>query len=108
MTTTPLVLIPSKIAETASTPQYTSTNAKTAIDKLTTYNSTGAPILVTVNLVVAGGSASAGNAFTKNVAAGTTWTWPDVVGHILESGGQIFTTASATGVSLRASGRQFT
>lgn len=108
MTTTPLVLIASKVAETASTPQYTSTNAKTAIDKLTTYNSTGAAISVTVNLVASGSAASAGNAFVKNIAAGTTYTWPEVVGHILESGGQIFTTASATGISLRSSGRQFT
>lgn len=108
MTTTPLVLIASKVAETASTPQYTSTNSKTAIDKLTTYNSTGAPITVTVNLVFSGGTASAANAFVKNIAAGATYTWPEVVGHVMESGGQIFTAASATGISLRASGRQFT
>jgi hypothetical protein len=109
MTTTPKVLIPPKLAEAAETTQYTSDNCKTAIDKLTATNITGANATLTVHLVPSGGAAGASNAFSKVIAPGATWTFPEIVGHVLESGDVISTIAgTASALSIRSSGRQFT
>lgn len=111
MTTTPKVLIPAKLAETTQTVQYPLSAAdavRTAIDKLTAVNTSGANATITVHLVPAGGTAGAANAFSKILAAGQSWPFPDVVGHVLEPGDAISTIASAAGVAIRASGRQFT
>ena len=108
MTTTPKTLIESKLAETAQTPQYTSDNCRTAIDKFTAVNTGAANATLTVHLVPAGGAAADSNKFTKTIPPGGSWPFPDIVGHILESGDVISTISSAVGVSIRASGRQFT
>lgn len=109
MTTTPKVLIAPKLAEIAETPQYTSDNCKTAIDKFTATNTSGANQTLTVHLVTAGGAAAGPiNAITKTISPGTTWPFPELVGHMLESGDVISTSASANTISIRASGRQFT
>lgn len=108
MTTTPKVLIPPKLAETAETTQYTSDNCKTAIDKFTAVNTGGANATLTVHLVPSGGAAAVSNAIAKTIAPGVTWAFPELVGHLLESGDVISTIASANTISIRASGRQFT
>lgn len=108
MTTTPKVLIQPKLAEIAETLQYTSDNCKTAIDKLTAVNTGAANVTITVHLVPSGGAAGVANAFSKTLAAGASWPFPDVVGHVLETGDTISTIASAATISIRASGRQFT
>ena len=47
--------------------------------------------------------------FLKGVAAGETYTCPEVVGQILEAGGFISTLAgSATSITIMASGREIT
>jgi len=112
MTTTPQVLIESKLAEIAETVQYTSSNSKTAIDKFTAVNTSGSNTTITVHLIPSGGSAGVSNAFSKTLTAtgtsGATWTFPEVVGHNMESGDTISTSSSANTVSIRASGRIFT
>lgn len=111
MTTTPKVLIQPKLAEVAETVQYPLTaadSAKTSVDKFTAVNTGAANATLTVHLVPAGGAAAASNAFTKVVPPGTTWTFPEIVGHVLEAGDVISTIASANTISIRASGRQFT
>lgn len=110
MTTTPKVLIESKLAEAAQTPQYTATNCKTAIDKLTATNISGANAVLTVNLVPPGGAVALSNQLPPaTIAPGKSWDFPSAVGHILESGGVISTLAgTAAAISIRATGREFT
>jgi len=51
MTVTIENIIPAKDAETVDTTQYTSTNAKTIIDKFTATNVTAGALTLSINLV---------------------------------------------------------
>ena len=108
MTTITKALIESKDAPTSQTPQYTATNVKTIIDKFTGTNTTGAAITLSINLVPQGGSAGATNLIvdTKTVQPGQTYPFPEVIGHTLEDGDFISVIASATGLTIRSSGRE--
>jgi hypothetical protein len=111
MTVTVAVLIPAKIAENSQVTQYTSTGQKTLIDKFTATNYSASPATLSVNLVTAAGSASDANLVVKakNLAAGETYTFPEIVGQALGSGDFISTIAgTATSINIRASGRQVT
>lgn len=111
MTTTPKALIEAKFAEAAETPQYTSTNCKTSIDKFTGTNVTALNATIAVSIVPAAGAAGPLNriTFTKTIAPGKIDLFPELVGHILESGDFISTLAgTASAIVIRATGRQFT
>ena len=104
-------IIARKQAENTQTTQYTSTNAKTIIDKFTGTNTTGSPVTLSVNLVASGGSASSSNLVVdaKNIAADETYTFPELVGQVLESNGFISTIAgSSSAITISASGRVIT
>jgi len=107
MTTTVDDIIPAKNAESSNTTQYTSTNKKTIIDKFTATNTTGGALTLSINLVTSGGSAGATNLIVdaQSINANSTYVSTEVVGHTLDSGDFISTNASATGVTIRASGR---
>jgi len=101
-------IIPAKTAENAQTTQYTSNGVQTIIDKFTAtnYNTTAATI--SVNLVTAAGSAGNDNLIvkTKTLQPSETYTFPELVGHVLPNGGFISTIASAAStINIRASGR---
>lgn len=102
------VLIPAKNAETAQTTQYTAGAVRAIIDKFTATNTTAAAVTISVNLVTSGDAAGSPNLVlkTKSLAAGETYTCPEVVGHTLAPGGFISTIAGATGVTIRCSGRE--
>ena len=111
MTVTVKVLIPAKIAESSQTTQYTATNVTTIIDKFTATNYSAGAVTLSVNLVTSAGSAGDLNLVvkTKSLAAGETYTFPEIVGHSLAPSGFISTIASAaTSISIRASGREVT
>lgn len=110
MTVNVKVLFEAKDAEAVQTTQYTSINARTIIDKFTATNTTAASLTLTVNLLPGGGAASNSNMIVKakGLATGETYTFPEIVGHTLAPGGMISTSASATGVTIRASGRELT
>jgi hypothetical protein len=104
-------LIPSKQAENAQTTQYTATNCKTIIDKFTATNTSASNVTLSVNLVTSGGSAGVSNLVTdsRSIAPDETYTFPEIVGQVLESGAFISTIASAaTSLTIRASGREIT
>ena len=64
-----------------------------------------------MNLIEPGGSAGNANLTvkTKSLSAGETYSFPELVGHVLGPGGIISTLASAAGsINIRASGRQIT
>jgi hypothetical protein len=91
------VLIPAKIAESTQTTQYTATNVTTIIDKFTATNYDTSARTISVNLVTA---------LTKTLLPSETYTFPEVVGHVLLPGGYISTIASTgTAINIRASGR---
>jgi hypothetical protein len=110
MTVTVKVLIPAKQAEGTQTTQYTATNCKTIIDKFTATNTTAGNVTISVNLVTSG-AALVTNLIvdTRSLAPDETYTFPELVGQVLEPNGFISTIASAaTSLTIRASGREIT
>lgn len=107
MTVTARVLLESKAAEATQTKQIDSVGMRTIIDKFTAYNGDPAAQALTVYLVPASGAAGTGNIqIVKTLQPGETYTFPEIVGHILEAGASLNTLAAKVGViNLRASGR---
>ena len=111
MTVTVANIIPAKQAENSQTTQYTATNAKCMIDKFTVTNTTAGAVTFSINLVASGGAAGAANLVLslKSIAAGETYTCPEVVGQNLGVGDFISTIAgAATSLTIMASGREIT
>ena len=109
MTVNVKVLIEAKDAENAQTTQYTATGLRAIIDKFTATNHTAGAVNLSVNLVPSGGAAGATNLINsaKTLAAGETYTFPELVGQVLAAGDFISTLASAAAsVNIRASGRE--
>ncbi len=105
------VLIPAKTAESAQTTQYTATNVTTIIDKFTATNYSATAATISVNLVTVSGSAGNDNLIVKSktLQPAETYTFPELVGQVLASGGFISTIAgTATAINIRASGREIT
>ena len=92
----------------ADTTLYTASAGRTIIDKCTAYNSDTGSMLVAFNLVPNGGSVGASNKIvSKTLTAGETYTFPEIVGHVLEAGGFLSGIAgSASKVIVRVSGRE--
>lgn len=101
-------IIPAKIAEATQTTQYTSTGVQTIIDKFTATNYSAAAATISVNLVASAGTAGNENLIVKvkTLQPSETYTFPELVGHVLPDGGFISTIAgTATAINIRASGR---
>jgi hypothetical protein len=101
-------IIPAKIAEASQTTQYTSTGVQTIIDKFTATNYSASAATLSVNLVASAGSATNDNLIvkTKTLQPAETYTFPELVGHVLPVGGFVSTIAgTATSINIRASGR---
>lgn len=110
MTVTSKPLVTANYAAAADTTEYTATGVRTIIDKCTAYNSDVGAQTLTVNLVPSGGAVAATNIVVlKSLAAGETYTFPEIVGHVLESGGFISMKGSvANKIVRRVSGREVT
>jgi hypothetical protein len=83
----------------------------TLIDKFTATNYTAGAVTLSINLVTAADTAGNQNLIvkTKSLAAGETYTFPEIVGHVLGPSDFISTIASAaTSINIRATGRQIT
>jgi hypothetical protein len=101
-------IIPAKTAENTQTTQYTSTGVSTIIDKFTATNYSASPVTISVNLVTSAGSAGNDNLITKTktLLASEVYTFPELVGQVLNSGDFISTIAgTASAINIRASGR---
>ena len=110
MTVTAKTLIGSKQMEAAQTTQYTANNCKTIVDKFTATNTSAANALISVNLVSSGGTAGTANLIvdSRAIAPDETYTFPELVGQVLEPGSFISTAGTATALTIRASGREIT
>ena len=103
------VLIPAKIAENTQTTQYTAVNVTAIIDKFTATNYSATAATISVNIITVSGSAGNDNLIvkTKTLQPSETYTFPELVGQVISSGGFISTIAgTATAINIRASGRE--
>ena len=103
------VLIPAKIAENTQTTQYTATNVSTIIDKFTATNYSASAATISINLVTQFDSAGNQNLIikAKTLLPSETYTFPELVGHVLQPGGFISTIAgTASAINIRSSGRE--
>ena len=108
MTVTVSNIIPAKTAEASQTTQYTSTSVQTIIDKFTATNYSATAATISVNLVADAGTAGNDNLIVKakTLQPSETYTFPELVGHVLPNNGFISTIAgTATAINIRASGR---
>jgi hypothetical protein len=111
MTVIVSVLIPAKIAEATQQTQYTSNGVRTIIDKFTATNYSGSAATISVNIVTTAGTAGNENLITKtkSLQPSEVYTFPEIVGQVLNAGDFISTIAgTATAINIRASGRQIT
>jgi hypothetical protein len=102
-------IIPAKNMENTQTTQYVATGVTTIIDKFTATNFSSSAVNVSVNLAAVSEATGNSNLIvkTRTLQPGETYTFPEIVGHTLPSGGFVSTLASAAAaVNLRASGRE--
>ena len=105
------VIVPSKIVENTQTTQYTATNVTTEIGAIYVTNYSAGAVTISINLVTSGDTAGNQNLAikTKSIAAGATYTFPELWGQYLMNGDFISTIASAaTSLNIRISAREFT
>ena len=104
-------IVPGKTVENVQTTQYTATNVTTIIDKFTATNYSGTAATISVNLVTLAGSAGDSNLITKTktLQPSEVYTFPELVGQVLNSGSFISTIAgTASAINMRVSGREVT
>lgn len=112
MTVRVRVLVPAKTVENTQTTQYTATNVTTIIDKFTATNYSANAAAISVNLVTPlVGSAGNANLITKTktLQPSEVYTFPEIVGQVLNPGDLISTIAgTASAINMRVSGREVT
>lgn len=111
MTVTVTVLVPAQTANNTQSTVYTATGVTAIIDKFTATNYSGTAATISANLVTSGGTAGNDNLIvkTKTLQASETYTFPELVGHVLRPGGFISTLAgTASAINIRVSGREVT
>ena len=111
MTVTVTVLVPAQTINNTQTTMYTATGVTAIIDKFTATNYSAAAATISVNLVTAGGTAGNNDLIvkTKTLQPSETYTFPELVGHVLNPGGFISTIAGTTSaINIRVSGRVVT
>jgi hypothetical protein len=104
-------LVPAKTVENVQTTQYTASGVTTIIDKFTATNYNTAAATISVNLVTTGGAAGNVNVITKTktLQPSEVYTFPELVGQVLNPGDFISTIAgTASAINMRVSGREVT
>lgn len=104
-------LVPSKDVANTQTTQYTANNVTTIIDKFTATNYSATAATISVNLVTLAGSAGNSNLITKTktLQPSEVYTFPELVGQVLNPGDFISTIAgTASAINMRVSGREVT
>jgi hypothetical protein len=111
MTVTVKNLVPGKTVEATQTTQYTANNVTTIIDKFTATNYSATAAVISINLVTVAGSAGDINLITKTktLQPSEVYTFPELVGQVLNRGDFISTLAgTASAINMRVSGREVT
>jgi hypothetical protein len=102
-------LVPAVIAAASQTTQYTAVNVTTIIDKFTATNYSATAATISVNLVTNGDTAGNQNLITKTktLQPSEVYTFPELVGQVLNPSGFISTIAgTAASINIRVSGRE--
>lgn len=103
------VLVPPRQITNVQTTQYTAVNCRAIIDKFTATNTSTNIVGVSVNLVNGGDPSGMPNLMVNNrmIAPGETYTFPELVGHVVDMNGFISTIATtANALTVRVSGRE--
>lgn len=111
MAVTSRELIPAKLVENTLTTQFTATAATAVVQVFTVTNITAAVQTISVHLVAGGDTAGTANKVidARRIAAGETYDFPELAGHVLEAGSSMATIASAgSSIVLRVSGIEIT
>lgn len=111
MTVTVKALVPAQTANNSQSTVYTANGVTAIIDKFTATNYAASAATISVNLVNPAGSAGNDNLIvkTKTLQPSETYTFPELVGHVLSPGGFISTLAgTASAINIRVSGREVT
>ena len=111
MTVTVKNLVPSKDVANTQTTQYTANGVTTIIDKFTATNYSASAATISVNLVTVSFSAGNSNLITKTktLQPSEVYTFPELVGQVLNPGDFISTIAgTASSINMRVSGREVT
>ena len=111
MTVTAKVLVPAKTAESTQTTQYIATGVTAIIDKFTATNYSANAATISVNLVTSASAVGNANLITKTktLQPSEVYTFPELVGQILNPGDSISTIAGTAGtINIRVSGREVT
>ena len=109
MTVVSKPLVTAKYAANSETTEYTTPlGTRTILDKCSGYNGTAAAASITFKLVPSGGTAGASHVIaSKTISVGETYTFPEVVGHVLEPSGFLSIIAgTASAIVIRVSGRE--
>lgn len=109
MAVTVKAIIEGTIVQSTQWTQYTANGVTTIIDKFTATNFSASAATLSVNIVKNLDGAGNQNLIVKTVtiAAGATYTFPEIVSQVLNPGDFISTIASvATSINIRASGRE--
>lgn len=110
MSVTAKTLFEALQAQAVETSQYVApAGTRTIIDKFTGTNTSIAPATLTVRLIAPLGTAGDSNTITsaKTLQPGESYTFPEVVGHVLNPGDFISTIAgTASAITIRSSGRE--
>jgi len=104
-------IVPGKTVEATQTTQYTANNVTTIVDKFTATNYSATAATISVNLVTVAGSAGNINLITKTktLQPAEVYTFPELVGQVLNNGDFISTIAgTASAINMRVSGREVT
>ena len=111
MAITEKALINSKTMEAAATVQYTAPSTGIAIiDKFTATNTSTSAATITVHIRVAAEATANTNLIVdaKSIDAGESFTFPELIGQILNAGDDILTFGTASALTIRCSGRERT
>jgi hypothetical protein len=111
MTVTVKNLVPSKDVPNSQTTQYTANGVTTIIDKFTATNYSASAATISVNLVTVSFSSGNNNLITKTktLQPSEVYTFPELVGQVLNPGDFISTIAgTANAINMRVSGREVT
>lgn len=109
MTVTVKTLFEAQYAPATQTVMYTADGVKTIIDKFTATNSSASAATISINVVAAIDSTGYQNLMTaaKNLQSHEVYTFPELVGHVLDDGDRItLTSNTASAIVIRASGRE--
>lgn len=100
-------LVPGSVLTNAAAVYYTANNVRTTIQNATVVNTTAGAITVTIYIVPAAGSPGASNTkiSAQSIAAGQSYTCPELIGANIMPGGTLQALASAnTSLTLMVSG----